>query len=91
MYICQSQSSNLSLLPLPPDNHKFVFYICNSICFVDKFCSFFLKSSTLLNPMYGNIPFVIILWGGGELYCPWYRIIIAQIIREDSMEMYSLG
>ena len=55
----QSQSSNLSLLPLPLDNCKFVLYICNSICFVDKFCNFFLKSSILLNPMYGNIPLVI--------------------------------
>ena len=28
--ICQSQSPNLSLPPLPPSNHKCVFYICDS-------------------------------------------------------------
>ena len=29
--ICQPQSSNLSLPCLPLSNHKFIFYICNSI------------------------------------------------------------
>ena len=29
--ICQSQSPNLSLPPLPCGKHKFVFYICNSV------------------------------------------------------------
>ena len=31
MYICQSQSHNLSLPHFPPGKHKFVFYICDSI------------------------------------------------------------
>ena len=44
--MCQSQSSNFSLPPLIPSNHKFIFYICNSFCFVDKFmCSLFLDST----------------------------------------------
>ena len=30
--MCQSQTSNLSLpSPLPPSNHKFIFYVCNSV------------------------------------------------------------
>ena len=40
-YICQSPSPSLSLLPFPLGNHKFVFYICDSFCFVHKFiCPF---------------------------------------------------
>ena len=32
--------------PLPPGNHKFVFYICDSFCFVKKFiCTLFLDST----------------------------------------------
>ena len=33
MCICQSWSSNLSLPPLPPGNHKFVFYIWRTLIF----------------------------------------------------------
>ena len=29
--ICESQSPNFSLPAFPPGNHKFVFYVCNSI------------------------------------------------------------
>ena len=41
--ICQSQSPNLSFLPFPPDNHNFVFYICNSISIlqISSFVPFF--------------------------------------------------
>ena len=29
--ICESQSPNFSLPAFPPGNHKFAFYICNSL------------------------------------------------------------
>ena len=32
-----------SSLPFPFDNHKFVFYVCKSICFVKKFISIIFK------------------------------------------------
>ena len=31
VYVCQSQSPNLSLPPSLAGNHKFIFYICNSV------------------------------------------------------------
>ena len=45
--IWQFQSPNLSVtFPFPTDNHKLVFYICDSICFVNKFiCTIFLGST----------------------------------------------
>ena len=45
MYICQSQSQNLSLPTLSPGNYKFVFYIRDSICLVSSFVSFYLDST----------------------------------------------
>ena len=49
--ICQSQSPNLSFLAaLLPYNQRFVFYICNSISFVDKYiCTIFLQISNINN------------------------------------------
>ena len=45
--IWQFQSPNLSVTsPFPTDNHKLLFYICDSICFVNKFiCAIFLDST----------------------------------------------
>ena len=46
MCICQFQSPNLSLASstFPLGNHKFVFYICDYFCFVNKFvCTILIK------------------------------------------------
>ena len=51
--ICQSQSPNLSPLLSPLGNHKFVFYICDSISvFVNKFiCTLFFRFHIQTVPM----------------------------------------
>ena len=37
MCICKSQTTNLSLPHFPFGNHVFVFYFCESLCFINKF------------------------------------------------------
>ena len=63
--LCQSQFSNLSL-PFTPNNHKFVFYICNYFCSVFKFICTIFKYSTY---KWYHVVFVF-LW----LHSVWHSV-----------------